>query len=163
MRRWQWRHRYPQKRLFQRLAECVFVTSLLFRGDGADEFVVNSIADAVSHTVLAAVVAAAAALRLQVLEGMFALAGRLFGVSITPADGEAEVWNPDVKFFNIKDKASGGELCIEMISNGREDVKYVAAFISGGLAGASLSIVAGGDVFSKRTSISGSVGRGPRD
>ena len=45
----------------------------------------------------------------QVLEGMFGLAGRLFGVSITPADGEAEVWNPDVRFFNIKDTASGGE------------------------------------------------------
>ncbi|CAM9824141.1 unnamed protein product, partial [Hapterophycus canaliculatus] len=43
----------------------------------------------------------------KVLEGMFGLAGRLFGVSITPADGEAEVWNPDVRFFNIKDKASG--------------------------------------------------------
>lgn len=40
---------------------------------------------------------------------MFGLAGRLFGVSITPADGEAEVWNPDVRFFNIKDTASGGE------------------------------------------------------
>lgn len=40
---------------------------------------------------------------------MFGLAGRLFGVSITPADGEAEVWNPDVRFFNIKDKSSGGE------------------------------------------------------
>lgn len=39
---------------------------------------------------------------------MFGLAGRLFGVSITPADGEAEVWNPDVRFFSIKDKSSGG-------------------------------------------------------
>ncbi|CAN0415429.1 unnamed protein product [Pylaiella littoralis] len=43
----------------------------------------------------------------KVLEGMFGLAGRLFGVSISPADGEAEVWNPDVRFFNIKDTASG--------------------------------------------------------
>lgn len=45
----------------------------------------------------------------QVLEGMFSLAGRLFGVSITAADGEAEVWNPDVRFFSIKDNISGGE------------------------------------------------------
>eukprot|EP00903_Cladosiphon_okamuranus_P008310 g7994.t1 len=43
----------------------------------------------------------------EVLQGMFGLAGRLFGVSITPADGEAEVWNPDVRFFNIKDTSSG--------------------------------------------------------
>eukprot|EP00752_Nemacystus_decipiens_P012062 g10693.t1 len=43
----------------------------------------------------------------EVLQGMFGLAGRLFGVTITPADGEAEVWNPDVRFFNIKDKSSG--------------------------------------------------------
>lgn len=48
----------------------------------------------------------------QVLQGMFGLAGRLFGVSISPADGEAEVWNPDVRFFNIKDTSSGGELCV---------------------------------------------------
>lgn len=48
--------------------------------------------------------------RFQVLQGMFGLAGRLFGVSITPADGEAEVWHPDVRFFNIKDKSSGGDL-----------------------------------------------------
>lgn len=53
---------------------------------------------------------AAIVLFVQVLQGMFGLAGRLFGVSITPADGEAEVWNPDVRFFNIKDKSSGGEM-----------------------------------------------------
>ena len=40
---------------------------------------------------------------------MFGLAGRLFGVSITAADRETEIWNPDVRFFSIKDKVSGGQ------------------------------------------------------
>lgn len=38
-----------------------------------------------------------------VLEGLFALTSKLFGVSITPADGEAPVWHPDVKFFTVRD------------------------------------------------------------
>src|SRR5439155_4754160 len=38
-----------------------------------------------------------------VLEGLFALARRLFGVTIRPADGEAPVWNPDVRFFRVSD------------------------------------------------------------
>lgn len=37
-----------------------------------------------------------------VLDGLFALAKRLFGITIVAADGEVEVWNPDVRFFNIK-------------------------------------------------------------
>lgn len=37
----------------------------------------------------------------QVLEGLFTLAGRLFGVSITAADGEAPVWHPDVRYFQV--------------------------------------------------------------
>ena len=26
---------------------------------------------------------------------------RLFGVEVVPADGEAAVWNPDVRFFKV--------------------------------------------------------------
>ena len=37
----------------------------------------------------------------RVLEGLFALAGRLFGISIVPADGETSVWHPDVRFFRV--------------------------------------------------------------
>lgn len=37
----------------------------------------------------------------QVLNGLFDLANRLFGVTITPADGEAPVWHPDVRYFRI--------------------------------------------------------------
>jgi len=36
----------------------------------------------------------------QVLDGLFSLAQRLFGVQITPADGVA-VWHPDVRYFQV--------------------------------------------------------------
>ncbi|MCS5636155.1 MAG: M3 family metallopeptidase, partial [Myxococcota bacterium] len=41
----------------------------------------------------------------RVLEGLFALTERLFGVSIAAADGEAETWHPDVRFFRVRDEA----------------------------------------------------------
>jgi oligopeptidase A len=37
----------------------------------------------------------------RVLEGLFALCNRLFGIRIEAADGEAPVWHPDVRFFRI--------------------------------------------------------------
>jgi len=39
----------------------------------------------------------------RVLEGLFDLVGRLFGVQIRPADGEAPVWHEDVRYFIISD------------------------------------------------------------
>ncbi|KAG2500627.1 hypothetical protein HYH03_001394 [Edaphochlamys debaryana] len=36
-----------------------------------------------------------------VLEGLFRLANRLFGVEVVPADGEAPVWHTDVRFFKV--------------------------------------------------------------
>ncbi|MBT9314170.1 M3 family metallopeptidase [Leptothoe spongobia] len=42
----------------------------------------------------------------QVLNGLFELASRLFGVTITAADGQAPVWHQDVRYFAIAD-ASG--------------------------------------------------------
>src|SRR5262245_8887203 len=42
----------------------------------------------------------------RVLDGLFALAERLFGVRVRAADGEAPVWHPDVRFFRVED-ASG--------------------------------------------------------
>ena len=45
-----------------------------------------------------------------VLEGMFGLAERLFGVSIVSADGEAEIWHADVRYFNVKDSESGDHI-----------------------------------------------------
>ena len=42
----------------------------------------------------------------RVLDGLFALCNRLFGIRIGAADGEAPVWHPDVRFFRILE-ASG--------------------------------------------------------
>ncbi|GIL75386.1 hypothetical protein Vretimale_7960 [Volvox reticuliferus] len=36
-----------------------------------------------------------------VLEGLFKLANRLFDVDVVPADGEAPLWHPDVRFFKV--------------------------------------------------------------
>jgi oligopeptidase A len=37
----------------------------------------------------------------QVLAGLFNLAHKLFGITITAADGQAPIWNPDVRYFQI--------------------------------------------------------------
>jgi oligopeptidase A len=39
----------------------------------------------------------------RVLDGLFALAERLFEVRIRPADGEAPLWHPDVRYFRVFD------------------------------------------------------------
>lgn len=38
-----------------------------------------------------------------VIDGMFDLAGTLFGIKVEPADGAVEVWHPDVRFFKVLD------------------------------------------------------------
>ncbi|MGQ4808164.1 Oligopeptidase A [Candidatus Entotheonellaceae bacterium PAL068K] len=40
----------------------------------------------------------------RVLDGLFALATRLFGVSVVAADGEVPVWHEDVRFFRVYDE-----------------------------------------------------------
>jgi oligopeptidase A len=40
----------------------------------------------------------------QVLDGLFGLVKRLFGVTVTPADGQAPVWQEDVRYFQIADE-----------------------------------------------------------
>ncbi|MBL8816618.1 MAG: M3 family metallopeptidase [Planctomyces sp.] len=37
----------------------------------------------------------------RVLDGLFGLCHRLFGITIRPADGKAPVWNDDVRYFEI--------------------------------------------------------------
>ena len=45
----------------------------------------------------------------QVLEGLFSLCERLFSIRIEAADGEAPIWQEDVRFFRVRD-CSGEEL-----------------------------------------------------
>jgi oligopeptidase A len=40
----------------------------------------------------------------QVLDGLFGLVKRLFGVTVTPKDGQAPLWHPDVRYFQIADE-----------------------------------------------------------
>jgi oligopeptidase A len=37
-----------------------------------------------------------------VLDGLFKLATRLFGITVEAADGEAPVWHPDVRFYRVR-------------------------------------------------------------
>ncbi|MGB3298625.1 MAG: M3 family metallopeptidase, partial [Phormidesmis sp.] len=46
----------------------------------------------------------------RVLEGLFGLAERLFGISISAADGQAPTWHPDVRYFQVSDADSGDRL-----------------------------------------------------
>ncbi len=39
----------------------------------------------------------------KVLEGLFGLARKLFGIEVKPADGEQQVWNPEVRYFRVED------------------------------------------------------------
>ncbi|MGB3402752.1 MAG: M3 family metallopeptidase [Microcoleaceae cyanobacterium] len=40
----------------------------------------------------------------QVLDGLFGLVKRIFGINITPADGQAPVWHEDVRYFKVEDE-----------------------------------------------------------
>jgi len=40
----------------------------------------------------------------QVLDGLFGLVHRVFGLTVTPADGQAPVWHKDVRYFQITDE-----------------------------------------------------------
>lgn len=42
-----------------------------------------------------------------VLDGMFGLIDRIFNISVKAADGEAEVWDKDVRFFKLYDNDTG--------------------------------------------------------
>ncbi|XP_022879824.1 probable cytosolic oligopeptidase A isoform X2 [Olea europaea var. sylvestris] len=41
----------------------------------------------------------------KVMDGLFSLANKLFGINIEPADGLAPVWNDDVRFYRVNDSS----------------------------------------------------------
>jgi hypothetical protein len=47
-----------------------------------------------------------------VLDGLFAVATRLFGVEVVAADGQAQVSNPDVRFFQVSCGSVAGQLWV---------------------------------------------------
>ncbi len=40
----------------------------------------------------------------KVLEGLFSLSERLFGIRVVAADGEVPTWHPDVRYFRVQDE-----------------------------------------------------------
>jgi oligopeptidase A len=46
----------------------------------------------------------------RVLDGLFALLTKLFGITIRPADGEAPTWHKDVRFFRVSDSSTNQPL-----------------------------------------------------
>ncbi|MEO1095474.1 MAG: M3 family metallopeptidase [Cyanobacteria bacterium J06638_28] len=86
----------------------------------------------------------------QVLDGLFALANRLFGVVISPADGQAPVWHSDVRYFQVANESGeaiaqfyldpysrsaekrGGAWMDECINRGRfdDDIRLPVAYLT---------------------------------
>ena len=66
-----------------------------------------------------------------VLDGLFALARRLFGVTIRPADGEAPVWNSDVRFFRVSDESGVPIAAFYLDAYSRPAEKRGGAWVSG--------------------------------
>jgi len=46
----------------------------------------------------------------KVLDGLFGIASKLFGITIERDDGSAERWHPDVMFFRVLDAGSGNQI-----------------------------------------------------
>ncbi len=66
----------------------------------------------------------------RVLEGLFNLATRLFGIVITPADGEAPVWHPDVRFFRVADADGTPLACFFIDPYSRPETKSGGAWMN---------------------------------
>ncbi|HRR33788.1 MAG TPA: M3 family metallopeptidase [Kiritimatiellia bacterium] len=66
----------------------------------------------------------------RVLEGLFELAERLFGITITPADGEAPVWHPDVRFFRVADTDGTPRACFFLDPYSRPATKSGGAWMN---------------------------------
>lgn len=66
----------------------------------------------------------------RVLEGLFQLAERLFGITITPADGEAPVWHPDVRFFRVADTDGTPRACFFLDPYSRPATKSGGAWMN---------------------------------
>jgi len=66
----------------------------------------------------------------RVLDGLFSLAKRLFGVTIEPADGQAPVWHPDVRFFRVADADGKPLACFYLDPYSRPETKSGGAWMN---------------------------------
>ena len=66
----------------------------------------------------------------RVLEGLFKLAERLFGIVITPAEGQAPVWHPDVRFFRVADADGTPRACFFLDPYSRPETKSGGAWMN---------------------------------
>ncbi len=67
----------------------------------------------------------------RVLDGLFAVAKRLFGVTIVAADGEVPIWHPDVRFFRVRDEAGAPVAAFYLDPYSRPADKRGGAWMSG--------------------------------
>jgi oligopeptidase A len=66
-----------------------------------------------------------------VLDGLFALARRLFGAVIAPADGKAPIWNKDVRYFEVQDEDGTPRASFFLDPYSRPADKRGGAWVSG--------------------------------
>lgn len=66
----------------------------------------------------------------QVLEGLFGLVKRLFGVTVIAADGQAPLWNKDVRYFQINDVSGNAIAYFYLDAYNRPEEKRGGAWMS---------------------------------
>ena len=66
----------------------------------------------------------------QVLEGLFGLVKRLFGVTVIAADGQAPVWNKDVRYFQINDESGNAIAYFYLDAYNRPEEKRGGAWMN---------------------------------
>lgn len=66
----------------------------------------------------------------QVLEGLFGLVKRLFGVTVIAADGQAPLWNKDVRYFQINDESGNAIAYFYLDAYNRPEEKRGGAWMS---------------------------------
>lgn len=66
----------------------------------------------------------------QVLEGLFGLVKRLFGVTVIAADGQAPLWHKDVRYFQINDESGNAIAYFYLDAYSRPEEKRGGAWMS---------------------------------
>ncbi|MDG1498541.1 MAG: M3 family metallopeptidase [Planctomycetota bacterium] len=82
----------------------------------------------------------------KVLEGMFELTTKLFGVSVVAADGQTSVWNTDVRFFNVLDEGGEHIASFYLDAYSRPQNKRGGAWVSGAIGRSRVLVPEGSDL-----------------